>query len=49
MTGSRYRAIKVHYEPRALERRLAGLGWEVTIRAAGWRFFYASGRRVTAP
>jgi len=42
-TGARYRAVKVFYDPPVLKARLARLGWDVSIRTVGWRFFYASG------
>jgi demethylmenaquinone methyltransferase/2-methoxy-6-polyprenyl-1,4-benzoquinol methylase len=45
-TGARYRAVKVLHEPGELGRQLADLGWQVTIRAVGWRFFYAMGAPV---
>lgn len=44
-TGARYRAVKVFYEPDALQARMAELGWDVVIRTVGWRFFYAAGSR----
>jgi trans-aconitate methyltransferase len=31
--GSTHRAVKVPYTPRALERRLAQLGWEIVVSA----------------
>ncbi len=44
-TGQSYRAVKVLYEPCELERKLAALGWRVTVRTASWRFFYLTGGR----
>lgn len=46
-SGEHYRAIKVFYEPDVLEARLASLGWEISIRTAGWRFYYGSGGLAT--
>jgi demethylmenaquinone methyltransferase/2-methoxy-6-polyprenyl-1,4-benzoquinol methylase len=43
--GSRYRAVKVFYEPGDLRARLATLGWTSSIRRVGWRFFYAIAER----
>ena len=44
--GDRYRTVKIFYEPGELEERLAALGWRISVRRVGWRFFYASGLRV---
>ncbi len=49
-TGELFRAVKVFYEPAALEHRLAGLGWQIEVRTVGWRFFYATGsKRALGP
>lgn len=45
-SGARYRAVKVLHAPAELTRRLAALGWEITVQTVGWRFFYATGRRT---
>jgi hypothetical protein len=45
-TGESYRAVKVLYEPDELRARLAALGWDAQVHAVGWRFFYATGRRL---
>lgn len=45
-TGARYRTVKVFYEPGALKARLLELGWRVSIRTVGWRFFYAAASRA---
>jgi hypothetical protein len=42
-SGALYRTVKVFYEPDELRDRPALLGWEVSVRAVGWRFFYATG------
>ncbi|MDQ6821305.1 MAG: class I SAM-dependent methyltransferase [Actinomycetota bacterium] len=42
-SGESYRTVKVFYDPVELETRLNGLGWRVTVRPAGWRFFYLTG------
>jgi demethylmenaquinone methyltransferase/2-methoxy-6-polyprenyl-1,4-benzoquinol methylase len=39
--GTRYRAVKVFYEPDELRARLARLGWTTSVHEVGWRFFYA--------
>jgi len=44
-TGELHRAVKVFYEPAALVRRLAELGWRATSTPVGWRFFYGSAAR----
>jgi demethylmenaquinone methyltransferase/2-methoxy-6-polyprenyl-1,4-benzoquinol methylase len=44
--GTRYRAVKVFYEPGDLCRRLARLGWRTSIQPVGWRFFYAIAERT---
>src|SRR5204862_1615704 len=37
--GTSYRAVKVPYEPKRLEERLAGLGWRVTVTQTSGPFF----------
>lgn len=38
--GRRFRVVKVFYEPKALEQRLRGLGWQGWVRSAGEFFVY---------
>lgn len=45
--GRRFRVVKIFYEPAALERRLAALGWEAAVRSSGEFFVY--GEAATAP
>jgi SAM-dependent methyltransferase len=47
-TGERFRAVKVLYEPLLLVDKLAALGWEAHVHPVGWRFFYATAKRVSA-
>ena len=44
--GTRYRTVKVFYQPDQLRNRLADLGWEFSVHPVGWRFFYAVGQRA---
>ncbi len=44
--GSEYTVVKVPYEPAALERRLGGLGWRITVRPAAPPFFWGEGTRA---
>lgn len=46
LSGARYRAVKVFYSPRELERRLTALGWQTRVHTVGRRFFYATARRA---
>jgi SAM-dependent methyltransferase len=46
-SGARYRTVKVFYEPDELEDRLAALGWKISVHPVGWRFFYATGHRLS--
>ncbi|MGI8505500.1 MAG: class I SAM-dependent methyltransferase [Solirubrobacteraceae bacterium] len=43
--GSDYRVVKVPHEPKALERRLAQLGWAIEVREASRPFFWGAGAR----
>ena len=43
-SGERRSIIKVFHDPGELHERLVKLGWEVEIRAVGWRFFHATAR-----
>jgi ubiquinone/menaquinone biosynthesis C-methylase UbiE len=44
VTGARYRAIKVFYEPADLERRTTQLGFALEVHPIDWHFYYATGR-----
>lgn len=44
--GTRYRSVKVFYQPDQLRNLLADLGWEFSVVSVGWRFFYAVGHRA---
>jgi len=44
--GREFRIVKVFYEPRELEARLAGIGWDVHAATTGPAFLYAHGRRA---
>jgi demethylmenaquinone methyltransferase/2-methoxy-6-polyprenyl-1,4-benzoquinol methylase len=39
--GRQFRAVKVFYEPSVLEAKLRALGWNVEVRSAGTRFYWA--------
>ena len=41
--GREFRIVKVFYQPDALAARLAGLGWDVTVRTTPNHFLYGSG------
>jgi demethylmenaquinone methyltransferase/2-methoxy-6-polyprenyl-1,4-benzoquinol methylase len=41
--GREYRIVKRFYEPDTLQHQLAGLGWDVTVRATPSYFFYGAG------
>jgi demethylmenaquinone methyltransferase/2-methoxy-6-polyprenyl-1,4-benzoquinol methylase len=45
-TGASYRTVKIFYPPDDLKQRLATLGWRMSVRSVGQRFFYATGRRM---
>jgi demethylmenaquinone methyltransferase/2-methoxy-6-polyprenyl-1,4-benzoquinol methylase len=45
--GSEHRAVKVLWDPRELEERLRGLGWDVACTSTG-AFYWGRGRRSTA-
>ena len=47
-SGACYRTVKVFHEPAELERRLAALGWTIGVHPVGWRFFYATGHRLSS-
>jgi SAM-dependent methyltransferase len=44
--GTAYRIVKVHHEPADLERRLRGLGWNITVTLTGGPFFWGAGCRA---
>ncbi len=44
--GREYTVVKVPREPAALERRLRGLGWRITVRPASPPFFWGEGTRA---
>jgi demethylmenaquinone methyltransferase/2-methoxy-6-polyprenyl-1,4-benzoquinol methylase len=43
--GTPYRAVKVQYAPEELERRLALLGWRISVTAMPGPFYRAEGER----
>lgn len=43
--GTAFRAVKVPHTPEDLQRRLAGLGWNITVTRLSGPFFWGSGRR----
>lgn len=43
--GRRFRIVKLFYEPEALERRLASLGWQAKAAASGEFFIHVEARR----
>jgi len=45
--GSRFRVVKVYWDPAELGARLRDHGWAVTIHPVG-PFFWAAGRRADA-
>lgn len=44
--GTAFRAVTVPHAPAELERRLAGLGWNVQVTATQGPFFWGSGVRA---
>jgi demethylmenaquinone methyltransferase/2-methoxy-6-polyprenyl-1,4-benzoquinol methylase len=44
--GREFQVVKRFYDPRALERRLAGLGWRATVGATGEFFIHGSASRA---
>ena len=44
--GSAFRAVKVPHEPAELERRLARLGWEISVTRTSGPFYWGAGRRA---
>jgi 2-polyprenyl-3-methyl-5-hydroxy-6-metoxy-1,4-benzoquinol methylase len=45
-SGARYQVVKVFYSPDELRERLATLGWSASIHEVGWRFLYATAKRL---
>jgi O-methyltransferase involved in polyketide biosynthesis len=43
--GTAYRAVKVPYEPEELERRLARLGWAISVTRTSGPFYWGAGAR----
>lgn len=41
--GTAYRIVKVPHEPADLERRLRGLGWDITVTPTAGPFFWGAG------
>jgi hypothetical protein len=46
--GEAYRIVKVPYEPADLERRLRGLGWDITVTPTAGPLFWGAGKRAGA-
>jgi SAM-dependent methyltransferase len=44
--GTSYRAVKVPHRPAGLERRLAGLGWNIRVRGTEGPFYWGADRRA---
>jgi SAM-dependent methyltransferase len=44
--GTTYRAVKVPHTPTGLERRLAGLGWNIRVQGTEGPFFWGAGGRA---
>ena len=44
--GEAFRIVKVPHEPKALQERLSGLGWDIAVRATAGPFFYGAGSRA---
>jgi SAM-dependent methyltransferase len=41
--GTRHRIVKVPYDPRDLERRLAALGWRISVTPTSGPFYWGAG------
>lgn len=41
--GTAYRAVKVPHRPEELERRLAGLGWRISVHPTSGPFYWGAG------
>jgi SAM-dependent methyltransferase len=46
--GAGYRIVKVPFEPADLQRRLRGLGWDITVTPTAGPFYWGAGRRAEA-
>jgi SAM-dependent methyltransferase len=46
--GAAFRIVKVPYEPADLERRLRGLGWDITVTPTAGPLFWGAGKRAGA-
>jgi trans-aconitate methyltransferase len=44
--GSAYRLVKVPHEPTELQRRLADLGWRITVTQTSGPFYWGAGTRA---
>ena len=44
--GTTYRAVKVPHTPTGLERRLAGLGWNIRVQGTEGPFYWGAGGRA---
>jgi hypothetical protein len=44
--GSAYRLVKVPHEPIELQRRLADLGWRITVTQTSGPFYWGAGTRA---
>jgi trans-aconitate methyltransferase len=42
--GTAYRIVKLAYEPADLQRRLRGLGWDITVTTAAGPVYWGAGR-----
>jgi SAM-dependent methyltransferase len=45
--GAGYRIVKVPHEPADLERRLRGLGWDITVTPTSGPFFWGAGTHAS--
>jgi trans-aconitate methyltransferase len=45
LDGSAHRAVKVPHDPAALEERLRGLGWDITVTQTAGPFYWGAGAR----
>jgi SAM-dependent methyltransferase len=43
--GTRYRLLKIAYDPAALEHRLSQMGWNISVRPTTGPFYWATGHR----
>jgi hypothetical protein len=47
--GTAYQAVKVPQDPEQLEKRLARLGWQITVTPTSGPFFWGACSRSRAP